>query len=307
MGYDPFAPDATGVPIGAVRVVIARSARGPGLTGTYTYANAEGVEQWTRTYTEPSTIREACKGVMKGIAVEVTGEFQVIEMKLAEEPPPSPAPRAPEPPPAPAPAPAPQALTPTPPQPAPPPATPRLLRFEAGAGVLVALNLAPSTAFGGFAHAGVHFFPFGRDDAWMSVALEGRADAATTGELDRKQSVTASFLGSSLIACGHRDLRAEGRLIPSVFACVTGTLGSVHLTHVGEGDASGRSAYGGIGPRFGVDVRIASLVTLRLHAAGLGTVHAASALRGDRTLWTTPTFSGDVGLAALFFFGSSGR
>lgn len=308
MGRDLLAPDAVGVPIGRVRVVLARSAQG--LTGTYDFFDTSDARQWTRTYSEPSTVRQACRDINQGIAVELASEFTIMEIELARAPAPT---REPPPPPEPAPATAPTPPPAAQPEPAPlpvPAAVPRSprMRVEVGAGGRAAFNLAPAAAVGVFGHLGLQVFAFGRSDAWISAAIEGSADAPSTGHVERGVGIKANLLAGSALTCGHWDLFSGRTVVPSLFGCMLGTVGILHAAHEGPatGGASSTSTYAGVGPRVGIEARVAPFVALRIHGTVLGTVHAASAASsGGRLIWETPAGSADVGIGVIFLLGGA--
>jgi hypothetical protein len=301
MGHDPFALDAKGVPIGGVRVVIARSPKG--LTGTYTYVDADGVEQWTRTYFEPSTIRLACEDVIKGIAVELAGEFSVREIRLATEEPPPPAPPSSPTPPPPSPPPAP---APPPPAPAPVVALPPPLRLlrprpEVGVGVFIAGGTAPHVTVGGAVHVGLAFFPFGHERARLSLAGEGRADMAATDA----HGIRTQLFAGSLVACGHRNLLTGANVNSGFLGCVLGTVGALRgAWDGGESHASfsGGSFYAAVGGRVGWEVEFASVV-LRAQGEILPTVRGARfVVPGIGGAASVGNVAGNAGVAIVFPF-----
>jgi hypothetical protein len=305
LGYDAFAPDRTGVAAGRFSVVIARVPRG--LHATNDHVDAAGTKRWTKSYEEPSTVRAACEALMKGVALQIVTELTRFEDDPAAAPappaPPPAAPPAPPPPPPPAPPPPEQ---PPPPEPPPPSSSPRP-RIEIGAGGYASFGVGPSTAFGGLLHVGVEVFPFARGGPWISFAVEGRGDG-TPREVDQGYGVTTSALGASLLACLHEDLLVQGTFTASLFACPMGTVGSLRSSYDGAaGAATGRGTYAGAGARLGLEGRIGPRFALRLHGAGLGTLHAAGGFAGPRELWQTSDATFELGLEALFLFDTGAR
>lgn len=306
MGYDPFEADAEGVPIGTVHAVIARSPKG--LTGTYDLVDLAGEKRWTRTYTEPSTVYEACRGVHEGIAVALTNQFQGFEIEGARKvlaTLPAPAPKPP-------PAPEPLEPAPEPPKDA-PPAKSTSVYVEVGGGGLVSYGFVPAPSFGGLGHLGVQFVPV-RRGPWFSLAAEGRAEASLAQSLDSRyglSSVRATMIAGSGVACVHQDMIARGDFVGSIFGGVAGTGGVVHFSYEDSrpgGPASSRAAYGAVGVRVGAEARISPRVALRLHSTISGTLGTARAtgMRSPLVL-RSPGGGYDAGIQLLFLFGGSPR
>jgi hypothetical protein len=296
MGHDPFAPDPEGVPVGTVHVVIERTPpglKGPGtspfgLTGTYDFFDTAGVHQWTRRYSEPSTVYEACRGIHQGIAVELAGEFVAFEIEMAKKaapPPPPPAAAEPAPapePPQPAPEPPPPATPPEPP-PAPPPKSLRV-QGEAGAGATFAYGVVPAPSFGGLAYVGVQVLPF-EHGPWFSVAIEGRAEGSLSRPVDARfgpYAVHATVFGGAGAACAHQEILTRGDFTGSIFGCVTGGGGSVRFSYEHQQSSaeatSAGARWGSLGLRIGAEARISPRVALRLHSTASGTFGTARAV-----------------------------
>lgn len=296
MGYDPFAPEAKGSPIGSVRVEIARSPKG--LTGTYTLTSAEGVDLWTRTYSEPSTVWLACRGVNQGIAVELTGEFQVREMRLARRGP-HPASEPPVAPPEPA-AEGPRIARAAPQEPAPSP-VPRPTRgprAEVGATIFAGGGTAPRATLGGALRVGLVIAPFGDDHARLSFAAEGRADAPAMDE----RGIRTQLFAGSFVTCGHWDLVHRPGVIGGVLLCALGTAGAARSSWRDEGGPQTRgAAYVGAGVRAGVEARLSPVVALRAQGEALPTIVGARFLaRGASS--GSGSVAGNAGLAVVLAF-----
>jgi hypothetical protein len=312
IGYDPFDPDTNGVPIGGVTAMIERLPKGQfGLGGTCSYTNAEGVEKWSLKYKQPSTIREACQGVMRGMAVDLAVQFQVTEMDLAKKaaaPPPKP-PEPPPPPPPPPPAPEPPPPAPMT-EPAPPPApTTRSMRArgELGVGAAGVSGLAPRAAFSGTVHGGASIFPFGDERTFLSFAVEARGDAPAASSIDTRYTIRASVLAGSAFACVHEDLGTRFNVIGSVFGCALGTFGSISGSIEGRKESLSLSGpYVGGGIRAGLEARFSRRAAIRIHAEGLGAARVFGVVedRADEILGKSH-FSVGAGISALVFLGGT--
>jgi hypothetical protein len=151
LGYDPFAPDAEGVPAGRFSVIVARTPSG--LQATTEHTDAEGAKVWTRTYHDVTTTRGACESVLKGVALQVVTELTRFEDDAPAAPPPAP---PPPPPPAPPPPP-PTAPPPEPARPPPPPPPPpkRNVSTYAGVDAVFSPIIAPVVSFGGSPYLGL--------------------------------------------------------------------------------------------------------------------------------------------------------
>ena len=298
LGYDPFALDREGVPAGGFTIAITRVPKG--LHATTDHVDAAGVKQWTKTYDDVTTTRAACESVMKGVALQIETELTRFEDAPAAAPAPAPPPPPPAPPPpAPPPEPAPE-----PPPPEPPASHPLHPQIEIGGGAYASFGVGPGTAFGGQLHLGVALYPFVAGAPWLSFAVEGRGDGAPAHEVTGGYGVTTSLLGGSLLACLHEGVLAREGFAGSFFLCPMGTVGSVRSSYEGGamGLATGRGFYAGAGARLGFEGRLGPSFALRLHGAGLGTLHGATGTAGAQQLWQTSGGAFEVGLAALFSF-----
>jgi hypothetical protein len=280
VGYDPFVPGPPGAPPARVRVVIARGPRG--LTATCDHRDAVGAHGWTRTYPVEGDGARACEAAVEGIAVDLQ-----VELPLFRTPRPS-APSAPPPP-----------SIAAPPAP-PPPAAPRP-RLEIGGGAFVAAGISPAATLGGAVHLGVEVSPFGRARHRLSFAIEGRADATATGA----RGVQTSLLAGAVVACGHEDLfTAPTGVTWAALGCLVGAVGRVHGWTPGvESPVSLGATYAGVGPRFGIEARLAARAAVRLQGDVLPTAHAARLVvdaRGEA--WRTADVTGNGGLAVVLFF-----
>ena len=295
VGYDPFVPSAFATPAGRVRAVIAREARG--LTATYEYLEVTGARRWLRTSPVDGASTRACEEAIKDMAVDLQVEFPLFRRPSL----PSPARSPPEPEPI-----AVAAIAPAPPRvaalPAPAPASSPRPRLELGGGAFVAFGVAPTSTFGGAVHLGVEVSPFGPDRPWLSFAVEGRADAPGSSG---PGGIHTRLLAGSALACGHEALfHASAGVTVAALACVLGTAGRVHTSSEGvDRSLSLSSSYAGLGPRFGVEMRLGSLVAIRAQGDILPTIHPASAIvDGHGESWSTSEVSGNAGLALLLFF-----
>jgi hypothetical protein len=284
LGYDPFAPDSGGVPAGAIRVVIAPAP--PGLQATYEHVDAKGERRWTRTYSVPGTSTRACEGAVEGVAVDLAAEVALLSRK---RPPPPPAP-------------APRPATPAPHAPEAAPHREGMPRpeLEIGLGAHVASGVAPAVTVGGALHVGVAVFPLGRGRPWFSFGIEGRADKPAADEM---RGVRTQLFAVSIVACGHKALAGGAAITWAVLGCVLGTAGKVNANVDELEGASLNGTYVSLGPRFGVEARLAGGVAIQALGDAVPTVHPVRIFTlGGREIWRTAGVSGGAGLAALFSF-----
>lgn len=277
LGYDPFAADGAGRFVGVAEVVIARVATG--LTATVTFADAAGVPRAHHTVPVRGADRGACEVALAGVAVALRPELRAPDEE-APGPPPAP----------PAPVPAPPPLTP-------PPLPDLRPRLEVGAAVFGGVGTAPGPTLGGALHAGLVLFPFGLDRGRLALALEGRVDApATSAAGIRTRLVAGSFVG-----CGHRDLGAPAAAPMGAFLCAVATAGVVRGAR-GAAVTVG-STYLGVGGRLGLEMRVTSLLALRVQGEIVPTVVAGRV--GPRAVAAsagTGDVAGTAGVAMVLSF-----
>ena len=210
----------------------------------------------------------------------------------------SPAPPPPSPPPPSPPPPSPDAQPPVT-APAPPPIAeaPAVgttsggvqLSGHVGAGVMGAFGSAPAATAGGTLFAGLGW-------RWLSIDIEGRADLPVVGAgASSPVRVQSQLLTASIVPCAHLGI---------VFACPVASGGRVFATSVGTISPHAEQAvWWGLGGRAGVELKLATRLSLRAHAEVLGTLTPyLLTLDGAEVVYSFPVASVDVGLAVAWRF-----
>jgi hypothetical protein len=296
LGYDPFAPGAGGVPAGRFNVAITRSPSG--LLATNEYADAAGTRGWTRTYAEHTTTRAACESVLQGVALQVITELTRFE----DAPPPAPPAPAPLPPlalpPMQAPLPAPPPQVPPSPPPVPPPRRPLPVRFELGVAAFAGIGTGLHVTGGGALHAGLAISPSGSERTRWLLAVEGRADGASTNA----DGTQTQLLTGSFVACGARDMASLHGIVLAFSGCAVGTGGVLRASEQSfDGYMSSSKAYAAAGARVGLEARFSDFA-VRPQMEILPTLTSPPVLaHGGRDL-SLGGVTGSAGVAAVFLF-----
>lgn len=254
LGFDAFAPDAAGMPVGRVHVTITRTPRG--FAGQVDYE--AGVRPARRSYSVNGSQSATCELlVAKFVAIDLSTELTILALPPVEEPA-APPPAAPAPPPPAPAAPPPQAPTaPAPARPAPSPSSSLHPRLEVGLAGFGSFGTGPHPTLGGALHLGVAITPFGHDRVRLLFAAEARVDALAT----YASGAQTQLFAGSLVACGSKDLVPGPAVTLGFLGCVVGTAGVLRGSWpTFTGFLSYRPGYAAVGARFGFEVKFTSLV-----------------------------------------------
>jgi hypothetical protein len=155
-----------------------------------------------------------------------------------------------------------------------------------GAFALGAVGNGPSANFGG--SLAVRLRPL----EYLSVSLEGRADAPATGNLASGGSVKTQLYAGVLAPCWHWRFAA---------GCGVALLGRYHAESRGLSAAGSDSAfYAAAGGRLAAEYPILPRFSLQLRAELLGTLTPPTLLRnGEDPVWSAPSISGGIGLGVF--------
>jgi hypothetical protein len=310
-GSDPFAPDASGVPVGRFTVTVKR--KGGTFVASVLFENVDEAtkadqdptyrtKKPPREFTAPSATRAGCDYLVnEDIRTFIATKLFILADQLARAAPAAPAPPAPSSPPEPAPpsTPSPQELPPpdTPPShpPSPPPGSSLHLRGELGAAAFAAFGTGPRATGGAALHFGVAITPFRTDDLRLVFAAEARIDAPTADAHGFETYVG----GGSVVACLSQDLVSVSTVTLGFRGCALGTLG---IAHVSQPDVaaflSRGNGYAGVGARGGLEARVGSHLLVMPQLEVMPTVWSPG-LNNEPSVgrWT-----GNAGVAAAFLF-----
>ena len=296
LGFDAFAPDATGIPVGRVRVTVKRTARG--FAAQVDYEDTDGKPKSTLHYPVTGSSNATCEILVdKFVATDVASELTIpVEEPAAPPPPPAPPP-APAPP---APAPAPRAPTaPAPASPAPPRASSLRPRFEVGLGILGSIGTGAHPTLGSALHLGLSIAVPGSERSRLLFAVEGRADAPTADA----HAVQAQLFAGSGVICGLTDVAAPSSMVTlGIMLCALGR-GGVLRESVQDRDryTAHGFVYGAAGARLGLEARFGSLLAVRPQIEVLPTLgNPDGAFVGHRV--PIGGVAGSMGLVAALLF-----
>ena len=268
MGYDPFAPDAGPL----VRVWFAR--RGAAFVAVMDHRDAAGRSGWSR---KPLADGD-CQRLASVTALLIVSAIDPARAAAAPAPP------------------APPTLVIVPPvEQAPPrdevpPAVSTRPRVRLGARAGVAIGTLPAPAATIAADVGARWEHF-------SISAEGRADLPVTTTAEAGVRLRASALAGSIVPCGHYRWFA---------GCAVVSVGALQAEGVEMPRAAGGSGvYAAAGLRAGFEWPIpkVEILTLRLSAEALATLHPIVLARADGSeAWRTPPFAGLFGGGLVMVF-----
>jgi hypothetical protein len=171
----------------------------------------------------------------------------------------------------------------------PPPAatSPSRIFFEASAGGVASVGVAPAPV------AGAALGVAARSPRW-SVGVEGRIDAPTAVAATGGGKVSAWTVLAAVVPCAH-----SGR----VFACAVGQAGATQASSDGVALARSMSlAWLAAGLRLGVEVPIERLTLLRVHSDFVGNLEPARLELNDAVAWNAPRVAASLGADIVAHF-----
>jgi hypothetical protein len=170
--------------------------------------------------------------------------------------------------------------------PPPPPLSPRV-RLGLGAGTVASAGYAPGPGIGFTAFARARL-----GDA--SLTVEGRADLPSGTDVSAGARVESSLLAVALLPCGHAGV---------VFGCARGSLGRLRAAGLDVTEPGSTGAlWAAVGVRAGIELPIAGVFALRVHADGDVLVTRYVLRIGGTTRFRYPAAAGGIGLALAAAF-----
>ncbi|WP_394835255.1 hypothetical protein LVJ94_53030 [Pendulispora rubella] len=278
LGYEPFRHTA---PV----TIVARVTRVAGLyRGEVELLDENGIERGTRALAERT---DRCEDVVAAMALTVSIAIDPLSLTRSAPPPDADAnvvnlASTPPPAPTPAPAPPPPPVAEEPREPVTPP-TPRTRPFV-GTTFIGAFGVEPAASFGLSAFVGLRAKTF-------SVAVEGRADLATSTDVAPAGQVSSNVVLGSFVPCFHAG---------PAFLCPVVSLGMLSGSSSSiVGPRSTSTFFASGGARLGVQLDLSGPLAL-FSATEVGMPMTRPEFRIDgRTVYTQPAITGSVLLGLL--------
>jgi hypothetical protein len=277
VGYDPFFAWADKTIVASMA-----PAKPAGFSASVALVDSHGTERGTRALRTSDGCDDLVGATALAIAIAIDPSILLPSPTAAAPPPPA------EPPPPPAPASA--VPEPRPPRQVAPPAdspSPARLSFEASAGGVATLGVAPLPVAGAALGVAVRA-------RRLSVAIEGRIDAPSSTPATGGGRVSSWMAVAALVPCGHAG---------PLFACGLGQAGLMQASS--EGVTEPRSTSLGwlaAGGRFGVEVPLEPLTMLRVRSDLVVDLAPPTFELNGVTAWVAPRVAASFGADVVAHF-----
>lgn len=289
LGLDPFADDA----LVELRVQVRRTGRS--LTAHVSQRGAGGAKRERELSSPTLDCSELFRAIELAVALAIDPRAGLVPLPPPKpEPmtaPPPPAPAVPEPEPEPVkpqpePAPEPEVLKPLPaPEPAPAPVQPPgpALDWHLGVAPAFSLNTGPGPTFGAVLLAGLH-------RGYFEANVGGRVELGSSLDAKPGQVQTQLTLGSLDVCVAVQWVRG----------CVLADVGALRVTSSGLASPAHTAAlYADLGARLAVELPVSRQLVVRPFLDIATPVARATVLVDGAPVWSSPAFSGTLGVALM--------